>query len=185
MRLEHWNVEGLTVALHIDEDCESPRDWDHLGTLVAWHRRYTLGDEQPRETPDAWMATFRADNAEWRAAVMLPVYMHEHGNVALAVRDFHDPWDSGQVGWIYALPGQIRKEYGCQRITKRVRAEVAAVLRGEVEEYGRYVNGECYGYVIEDAHGEQLDSCCGFIGYEYARDAAEEAARQCVIVEEP
>jgi hypothetical protein len=185
MRLEHWNVQGLTVSLHVDEDCSSPRDWDNLGTLVAWHRRYTLGDEQPLDTPDQWIAAWRSDNADWRSAVILPVFMHEHGNVALGVRDFGDPWDSGQVGWIYVLPARIRKEYGCKHISGRVRAEVAAVLQGEVEEYSRYVNGECYGYVVEDAHGQQLDSCWGFIGYEVARDAAQEAACQCVIVEEP
>jgi hypothetical protein len=185
MRLEHWNVSGLTVSLHVDADCSSPRDRDTLGTLVAWHRRYMLGDAQPRETPAQWMEDFRATNTEWRLVVILPVYLHEHGNVALGVRDFGDPWDSGQVGWIYALPARIRKEYGCTRISRRIRAEVAAILRSEVEEYGRYVNGECYGYVVEDAGGDELDSCWGFIGYEYAREAAEEAAHQCAIVEEP
>jgi hypothetical protein len=185
MRLEYWKVHGLTVSLHVDEDCSSPRDYDNLGTMVAWHRRFCLGDTQPRETPDEWMDDFRATNADWRSAVMLPVYMHEHGNVALAVRDFGDPWDSGQVGWIYALPAQIRKAYRCTRISARVRAEVAAVLRSEVDTYGRYVNGECYGYVIEDASGDTLDSCWGFIGYAYAREAADEAAHDCAIVEQP
>lgn len=25
----------------------NPREWDNLGTMVCWHGRYTLGDEQP------------------------------------------------------------------------------------------------------------------------------------------
>lgn len=28
---------------------ESPRNWDNLGTMVCWHRRYTLGDIQPEQ----------------------------------------------------------------------------------------------------------------------------------------
>lgn len=30
-----------------DEDPESPRDFDSLGTMACWHRRMTLGDIQP------------------------------------------------------------------------------------------------------------------------------------------
>ena len=32
-----------------------PRDWDNVGTMVCWHHRYILGDEQPSEDPDAWL----------------------------------------------------------------------------------------------------------------------------------
>ena len=34
-----------------DDFAESPRDWDNLGTMVCWHNRYTLGDEQPPFDP--------------------------------------------------------------------------------------------------------------------------------------
>jgi hypothetical protein len=161
----------------------------HRVSMTTWEqslggiRKYTLGDEQPRETPDEWMAAFKAAHPDWRSAVILPVYMFEHSHVALGVRDFGDRWDSGQVGWVYALPTQIRHAYNCTRITTKIRTQVAEVLKGEVEEYGRYINGECYGYTIEDAHGEELDACWGFIGWEYAKERAEEAASACAIVE--
>lgn len=32
-----------------DSDPESPREWCNVGTMVCWHSRYNLGDEQPRE----------------------------------------------------------------------------------------------------------------------------------------
>jgi hypothetical protein len=177
--LERWKVNGLTVQLHVDEDCASPREDDNLGTLVGWHRKYRLGDEQPRESPQEWMAAFQTEHPDWRSAVIMPVYMFEHSGVALRCHDFGDRWDSGQVGWIYCVPARIRKAYGCTRITKKVRAQVMRVLQGEVEDYGRYVNGETYAYTIEDAHGEVLDSCCGFIGWECAKEQAEDAARAC------
>ena len=31
-------------------------------------------------------------------AILAPVYMFEHGNIALSVSSFGCPWDSGQVG---------------------------------------------------------------------------------------
>ena len=34
----------------------NPREeCSNLGTMVCWHRRYSLGDEQPSESPDEWI----------------------------------------------------------------------------------------------------------------------------------
>jgi len=32
-----------------------PREWDNLATMVCWHRRYNLGDEQPEEDPEEYL----------------------------------------------------------------------------------------------------------------------------------
>lgn len=185
MALETFDVHGLTVKLHTDFDCASPRDNDNLGLMVCWNRRYTLGDVQPTETREEWLRLFKHEHPDWRSAVILAVHMVEHSGVALSTRPFRDPCDSGQVGWIYALPATIRKEHGTPRITKEVRAHVATVLQSEVEEYGRWLDGDCYGYTVEDANGEELDSCWGFIGYAYAEQAAKEAAIHYTLVEQP
>jgi len=41
--------------IHDDFQLESPREWDDLGTMVCWHKRYNLGDEQPRSTFQIWL----------------------------------------------------------------------------------------------------------------------------------
>ena len=39
-----------------DQDIsDSPRDWDNLGTMVCWHNRYDLGDEQRRDDVNDWL----------------------------------------------------------------------------------------------------------------------------------
>ena len=45
----------MKLRIERDEYPESPRDWDNIGTMVCWHRRYTLGDEQPSESPEDWL----------------------------------------------------------------------------------------------------------------------------------
>lgn len=45
MHTLHFERDGpFTLTLHHDETPESPREWDNLGTITCWHRRYTLGD---------------------------------------------------------------------------------------------------------------------------------------------
>ena len=45
---------GYTITLDYDEDAESSREWDNLFTMVCWHRRYNLGDEQLDRNLDPW-----------------------------------------------------------------------------------------------------------------------------------
>lgn len=49
------------LKIELDDDPMNPRkEWDNLGTMVCWHDRYTLGDEQPRPNPQE----YRLDMAE-------------------------------------------------------------------------------------------------------------------------
>lgn len=43
------------IRIEQDPDAESPREWDNMGTMVCWHDRYNLGDEQPTSDPQEWM----------------------------------------------------------------------------------------------------------------------------------
>jgi hypothetical protein len=53
---EHQETyRGCTIRLEQDEHAESPREWENVGTMVCWHRRYNLGDEQPKVTPDEYL----------------------------------------------------------------------------------------------------------------------------------
>ena len=54
--VETIEYKGCRIRLEVDEDPGSPREWCNVGTMVCWHRRYNLGDEQPREEPLEWAA---------------------------------------------------------------------------------------------------------------------------------
>lgn len=171
---------GLIVSLHYDQDCESPREHDNLGTIIAWHRRYDLADKHAPKHIDP------QDFDPNEYPICLPVWMYEHSGIALScgsrTGQFADRWDSGQLGWIYVTRETLLREYSAKRLTKRILERAEAVLRSEIEEYSKYVEGQCYGYTIRAEAGtaeldaDEEDSCWGFIGYEYAWQSAIEAA---------
>ena len=74
------------------------------------------------------------------------------------------------MGYIFVSYEDIIKEYG------KLDIEMATkVLKGEVEEYSQYVNGEVYGYLIYNKEEQydcpdSIDSCWGFIGDEYIKE---------------
>jgi len=89
---------------------------------------------------------------------VLPVFMYDHSGIALNTGGFGCPWDSGQVGFIYYTKDQVRTVFD-----GREECAISA-LKQEIETYSDYVNGDVYGFTLEDDDGEHIDGCCGFYG---------------------
>ncbi len=186
--VETFEVNGKTVKIYHDEDAESPRNDDDLGVMLCWHRRILLGDEQIRPSDFGEdLGEVREKLGEERgAALILPVYIYEHGQITITAREsvyamYPDKeWDAGQVGFIYAEEAAILKEYSIESITEEMLEKVREVLEGEVAVYDQYLMGDVWGFVIEDEEGvesdEHGDSCWGFFGLEYCRQEARAAA---------
>lgn len=43
------------VRIKRDDDHNGPREWDNLGTMVGWHSRRNIGDEQLQCSLDEWI----------------------------------------------------------------------------------------------------------------------------------
>lgn len=161
-----------TVKIYTDDYAENPREWDNMWQLVSNYRRIDLNESE-----------FTLDEiAERHKAlelthIIVPVYMYQHGGVALSLGSFvgrapHAEWDSGVGFFAIVSKERLRHEYGVRAITEKIRECAIRVLRVEVETYGAYLNGDVYGYVIEDEDGNEVDSCWGLYGYEYAVEEA-------------
>jgi hypothetical protein len=180
--LETITKNDLTAKLYQDEDAESPRDWDNLGTMVYWHRNYILGDvdgSKEYESPQAFIEQANRDGWE-----CLPLALYDHSGLTMWVGSRPHAfdaqgWDSGQVGFIYVTPEKIRKEYSCKHITAKTCAKVRQVLKSEVKAFDQFLTGDIYGYMIEDEEGEHIDSCWGFFGHEYAKTEMQSALDYC------
>lgn len=148
-----------------DPDPVDPREWDNLGTLVCWHRRYQLGDEQPDCTPDEYLKDVP------KGSQVYPVYLYDHSGIALSlskVGQFADPWDAGQLGVCIVTPARLT-EIGTPA------DRVFEVLDAEINEYNQYLAGDVWGVIIEErdecehchrGEWQQIESCWGYFGLE-------------------
>jgi hypothetical protein len=59
--VETYKHRGCTIEVHSDADPQSPREWDNAGKMVCWHRRYNLGDEQPKEDANEYLRSLAID----------------------------------------------------------------------------------------------------------------------------
>lgn len=174
---------------HDDGEFNDPREWDNLGRMVCFHRNYSLGDKHNLDSSDfsSWDEMEKYLIKEYKAEVILPLYLYDHSGITMNTTGFTCRWDSGQVGFTYATREDILNEFGVKRITKDLREKVEGILVSEVEVYDQYITGDVYYYTIEKcepivkipkdefdagnydnaeevAEWEFYDSCHGFFG---------------------
>jgi hypothetical protein len=144
------------------------------------HNLWHIGDEGPP----------LLEEAARKAAVILPVYLHDHSEIALNTTGFHCPWDSGQLGFIYMTHADILKHSGhptaeekaSGKLTEDTRGKMAEDLSRTVETYSQYVAGDAWGFIFERADAcsacgrvtwEHEDSCWGFLGTDFNNGMAD------------
>jgi hypothetical protein len=171
---------SVTVSLYHDDDCASPREQDNVSVIYGRSRHYTIGDGLP---PPAHERAVERGGApllerylrlcEGCVAFEL-VGMIDHSGISFYAgggAHLMDPggWDSGTVGYTYTTRAR------CEELGVTLENARQAML-SELKEYASWSEGDCWGYTVVDDEGEHLDSCWGFIGYDYAKEEALGAA---------
>jgi len=150
------------------------KDFDEgqLGTMICWHSRYNMGDEQMNSDPLEWIAEmldtdveiFCSDNnieyeynstlkkalaeAFMERYVALPIFLYDHSGQTVSTSPFSCSWDSGQVGWIYTTDERI-KELGLDTDTEKYNKEwLLDNLRHEIKLYDQYLQGDIWMYEL-------------------------------------
>jgi len=175
--VEQTLYKDYLISIEYDSDPMNPREWDNFGTMVCFHGKYSLGDKTGLNTNDfgSWSELKDYIEAELGGMVILPIGIYDHGNVSMYVGTRIDPWDSGQVGFIYCTDGDMVRE-GNMSLD-----QAEALLRGEVAAYNRYLTGDVYTYRIErqstcdSCHHTSADFVDSCSGWDTADDAMKEA----------
>ena len=172
--LHKEKVGDYKIKVFLDDCPDNPRDWDNIGVMICFHRRYNLGDKHnyKQNNFSNWEELKNTILKNEKDAVILPIYMYSHSGITIKTTPFNDSWDSGQVGWIFVSREKWIKEFGIERSLD----PVEQVLINEVKIYDKYLSGECYRFNVT-LKKEFVDACGGFYELE---DCIQEAKR-CVI----
>lgn len=179
--VETVQYRGQDIRIFLEEYAEdfNPRNDDNLGIMVCYHNRYRLGDSVARENfpnPEDFIEFMEKKGDE---LIVLPMYMYDHSGICVNTTGYHCPWDSGQIGWIYISKKAAREALCLSRITKKQEEKIRGYLRGEVETYSTYLEGDIYSYEIDLPDGES-DSCCGFFGSDFESNGLMEYAKSTI-----
>lgn len=179
---EKYEYKGYTIRIEHDDDPLNPRtEWDNLGTMVCFHRRYVLGDkhEYRAENYGGWDELRKELEKEEDAAIILPLFLMDHSGITMSCSSSRFAmcdsagWDWGQVGFIFVSKEKLRKEYVKKRLSQKTLELVENVLLQEVETYDQYLTGDVWGFIIGNDDDDHIESCWGFFGHDYCKQEAE------------
>ena len=163
-------TENRKLIVSYDEWADSPRTWDNLSKMIFFGKHSHLGDKHSINSDDynGWEELEQAIRKEYNVAILEKVYAYSHGGMTISTSPFSCPWDSGTLGFVIITKEDLKKEFGWKVITKKRLNEESnrldKIIEGEVSVLDKYINGEVYGFAIENEEGEVEDSCCGFYG---------------------
>jgi len=176
--MEKINYKEHIIGIFEDDiSDENPREWDTMGILLTFHRSYDLKD---RDAPSVSSSDFGGwDEMEEhlikkeKAVIVLPVYALMHGGITISTSPYNDPWDSGQLGFIYTTRDRIKLiRGGKERLTKKLKEQITSELEGEIETFDLCLRGEGFGYVIDPVDDDDQEGKYGeYCGAYYDKEA--------------
>lgn len=180
-----YKVGEAKIHIRRDTDPLDPRtEWSNAWKWYSNHSRYSWDKENGKylsvndifdgetEEGESVKDAILRQNPEFLD--VQPIYLLDHSGIAVSLGPFGDPWDSG-IG-IYAVITREQAEADWPSLKgddEKLKEQAYKCLESEVETYGRYLDNEVYGYVVEDGNGDETDSCWGY--YEEPAEVVKEA----------
>jgi hypothetical protein len=164
----------------------------------SWDEKYDFSNPG-----DVWAAIKACSDI-----VAFPLYLFDHSGITIRMSSggnpFHCPWDSGMVGFIFMTKAMILENWmlpATSRLTPALREKARDLMKAETETYDMYLTGDVYGYVVErleapdpddedadlddDRDGEEVDSCWGMFGLDYAIEEGRGVLKHYASIEPP
>ena len=157
--------DRITAVLTYDEGCPGPGDCMLGKIYYVKGSRYLLGTEA---VDSGRMRKINNDIATGEL-VGLPVYAYVHSGTQLSTTPFSCPFDSGPAGFIACSHEDIKDWFGEHHCKST--EEVLEVLRSEVEEFSKFLQGDVYVITIL-VDGKEEETIGGFYGFDYAVEEA-------------
>lgn len=184
---ETRRYNGVDINIYYDDCPINPRkDFEHLTTIWCNNPHYIVDGVNIDNLIwllglDSFPGSFAnlCKIADKKGYFAIPVYAYIHSGLSLGLSrtgQFADRFDSGVFGVVTIKKSDIYEQYGCKRISAKLKERLVNYIKGEIEEYEAYANGDCYCYEILSGTSEE-DSMGGFLGdsglenlMEYAKD---------------
>lgn len=195
--IETVEYKGYQIEIHYDESAESPREWDgKICSIIMQSRDYQLNETGIELAPFKEYGSSRVDGKALEAEIkkelnpvfLLKLYAYIHSGISLSLSPWregdlpqgHARFDSGQIGYVVMTRHNVRECFGqakAKYMTKKFKDYLYEQVQGEIKVLEYYLNGNVYGYNIEEV---DMGSCWGFYGWDHEESGLLENAHNAI-----
>jgi len=166
------------LKIEYDDDAQSPREWSNLGYFITCDSNYNspdkheeleqfikdTGEEATSQAEHIKMIKddFEWNNSEEKVIAIYPISKYEHGNISYSLGTSNG-FDYSNNGF-YIITAETQKELGVKK------KDFEQVIKEELEDYNKWINGEMYNFILYDKDGEVVHTCGGFYDIEDIRE---------------
>lgn len=159
------------LVISYDYDSDNPRSWYNLSILVI------RGNGNTYLTSELERTQYEVSNGEEHKQLMVEVVedyfeskvvysdfvsKYEHSGVSYFIGQ-SSGWDYSNIGFVFVTEESL-EECGCAE------EDIEEIVKGEIETFSRWANGEVLQYILYDDEGNVEDSCGGFYDLEEIRE---------------
>lgn len=163
--IETYEHRGLTISLYYDLDAERP-----FSDTVTILGNFNIADQCAEIYPGDHAQEYQ-DEFDQDGDVAVPIVSSGDSIAICGIEDAN--------GFAF-IPARVFVREWAGMIANNPVAALAdahANIRNYIDGMDSYLNGDVYGFTVDDADGEQIDGCWGFIGdINYVRTEAEASA---------
>ena len=149
---------NLGYFITVDQKYHSPDDHDTMESIV----RETGQVATSLEEHIKMIKKEIEDQVQEKVIAIYPVVKYEHGGVVYRLGTQHG-FDYSNNGF-YIITDKTQKELGTPKKL------FEQVIKGELETYTSWVNGEVYQFMLYDEQGNIIDSCGGIYDIEHIKE---------------
>jgi hypothetical protein len=152
------------VRIEYDRDTDSPCEGDGNWKVYSFcslhanyrHPRELMADPWQDRIPKGWL------KRKLNTGLAFQLSYHEHSLCMWFIAGTANPpdmeWDGNSLAG-FAIWEESASHIGAKTYASRKKDCVDFLT-----EYTDWCNGNCYFYAIEDIHGKEIETACGFIG---------------------
>ena len=169
---------GRLLGIDYCDYSDSPREWCNLTKCIFFGNYKHYGDTHNFNFNSDFNSRedFINEGSDiikkhFDAVLVKPVHVYKHSGTSISTNDgypYNCRWDSGTIGFVIITKQDLREEYKWKLITQKrldsVMENIDNVMDSEIKTLSDYIEGNVYGFTIQDENGDTEDSCGGFYG---------------------
>jgi hypothetical protein len=146
--------KDFTINIMYDTFGENPLDFEGDDIFIVYDHRDFCLKRDGFVPSEIYFDSYKRNKKTYKGYWIIPLTLYSHSGISLSV--------GVNKGWDYSFMGFVLVKKQAKWSYKEEQAK--NIAKDYIISYNEFLSGEIYCYDIIDKYGENVESCCGYLG---------------------